>query len=44
MDTLQVAYVIGGATVGLHQLEASDADYTAGKDEKVTVVSLAMEF
>jgi hypothetical protein len=44
MDTLQVAYVIGGATVGLHQLESKDSDYTAGKDEKVTVISLAMEF
>ena len=44
MDTLQVAYVIGGATVGIHQLETKNADYTAGKDEKVTIFSLAMEF
>ena len=44
MDTLQVAYVIGGATVGIHQLETKNADYLAGKDEKVTIFSLAMEF
>ena len=44
IDSLQVSYVIGGATVGVFQGETKNADYTAGKDEKVTVFSLAMEF
>jgi len=43
-EAIQVAYVVGGATVGVHVLETTNADYTAGKDEKVTVVSFAMEF
>jgi len=44
MDTVQIAYVIGGATVGFHQSETKNADYSAAKDEKVTVFTIAMEF
>ena len=36
ITSLQAAYVIGGATIGIAQTETSDADYTAGKEEKVT--------
>ena len=43
-QAIQVAYVVGGATVGVHVLETDNSDYTVGKDEKVTVVSFAMEF
>jgi hypothetical protein len=44
ITTLQAAYVIGGATVGVATTETSDADYTSGKEEKVTVLSIAMAF
>jgi len=44
IDTYQVAYVIGGATLGLAIAETSNADYVSGKDEKVTMFSLAMAF
>ena len=44
ITSLQAAYVIGGATIGIAQTETSDADYTAGKEEKVTVLSIAMAF
>ena len=44
IDTYQVAYVIGGATLGVAIAETGNADYVAGKEEKVTVFSLAMEF
>jgi hypothetical protein len=44
IDTYQVAYVIGGATLGVAIAETGNADYIAGKEEKVTVFSLAMEF
>lgn len=43
IDVMQVAYVLGGATVGAHVAETSNADYTKGKDEKVTVISLAID-
>jgi len=44
VDVIQAAYVIGGATVGIAIVEGSDSDYTATKDEKQTLFSLAMEF
>jgi hypothetical protein len=44
IDTYQVAYVIGGATLGVAITETANADYVSGKEEKVTVFSLAMEF
>jgi hypothetical protein len=44
VDSIQAAYVIGGATVGVAIVEGSDSDYTANKDEKQTLFSLAMEF
>ena len=44
ITSLQAAYVIGGATVGIAQTDTSDADYTAGKEERVTVFSIAMAF
>ena len=40
----QVAYTTGGATLGLAQVEVTNSDYTAGKDEKQTVLSLGISF
>ena len=40
----QAAYVIGGATLGLAVAEADNSDYTKGKNEKTTVLSVAMAF
>jgi len=44
IDHIQAAYTIGGATVGVALADASNSDYTEGRNEKVTVFSLAMAF
>ena len=44
IDSIQAAYVIGGATLGVAITETANADYISGKDEKVTVFSIATEF
>ena len=44
IQSMQVAYIVGGATLGLAITETDDADYTAGSEEKVTMFSLAMAF
>ena len=41
---IQAAYTVGGATVGLAIADADDADYTVGKAEKTTTLSLAIAF
>ena len=43
-ETLQLAYTIGGATLGIADVEVDNADYTAGKTESQTVISLAISF
>ena len=43
-DSIQVAYILGGATLGLSIQDVSNADYTALKEEKKTVFTLAMDF
>jgi hypothetical protein len=43
-DTIMAAYNIGGATVGLSLVDTNDSDYTTGKEEKKTILSLGMEF
>ena len=43
-ETVQLAYTMGGATVGIADIEVDNADYTAGKNETMTVVSLAIAF
>ena len=40
---IQAAYDIGGATVGIANVESSNSNYTAG-DQTLTIVSLAMAF
>ena len=42
--SIQLAYTTGGATIGIHQADVANSDYTAGKDEKQTIVSLAVAF
>ena len=44
VDHIQAAYVIGGATLGVAVADASDSDYTAGREEKMTKFSIAMAF
>ena len=43
-ESIQVAYIMGGATLGLSVQDVSNADYTALKEEKRTVFTLAMDF
>ena len=43
-ETVQLAYTMGGATVGIADIELIISDYTAGKNETMTVVSLAIAF
>ena len=44
INTYQVAYVVGGATVGVAITDTDNADYVSGKEEKVTIFSIAMAF
>ena len=42
--SVQLAYTTGGATIGIAQAEVDNSDYTAGKEENQTIVSLAIAF
>ena len=42
--TLQIAYTVGGATLGIADIEVDNADYTEGKTETMTVISLGISF
>ena len=42
--SLQVAYTTGGATLGIAQADVNNSDYTSGKEESQTIVSLAISF
>jgi len=44
MESMQVAYVMGGATLGLAIVEVDNADYVADKEEKKTIFTIAMDF
>ena len=43
-ESMQVAYVMGGATLGLAIVEVDNADYVANKEEKKTIFTIAMDF
>jgi hypothetical protein len=43
-ETLQLAYTVGGATIGIADIEVDNADYTAGKKETMSVISLGISF
>ena len=44
VDTYQIAYNIGGATLALVKSEADNAGYTTNKEVSATVISLKMAF
>ena len=44
MEVIQVAYIFGGATLGVHLVDVGNADYTANKEEKKTIFTIAMDF
>jgi hypothetical protein len=43
-DSIQLAYNVGGATVGIFVIDTDNADYVVGKEETKSVFSLSMEF
>jgi hypothetical protein len=43
-ETIMAAYNIGGATVGLTMVDTDDSDYTVGRNESKTILSLGLEF
>ena len=43
-ESIQVAYNLGGATLGLALIEVGNADYVASKEETKSIFTLAMEF
>ena len=44
IQSVQAAYVVGGATLGVALQEASDSDYISGKEEKLSIFTIAMAF
>ena len=44
IEHIQAAYVIGGATVGIAIADGKNVAYTAGRQDKQTIFSLAMAF
>jgi len=43
-ESWQLAYTTGGATIGIATADVSNSDYTDGKDERQTVLSLGISF
>jgi hypothetical protein len=43
-QTIQIAYNLGGATLGVALIEVDNADYTASNEETKSIFTLAMEF
>ena len=43
-ESIQLAYTVGGATIGIADIDVTNSDYTSGKTETMTVVSLAIDF
>ena len=41
---LQAAYDIGGATIGVANVDSNNSAYSAGSDRTLTIVSLAIDF
>jgi hypothetical protein len=44
MEVMQVSYIFGGATLGVHVVDVGNADYVANKDENRTIFTVAMDF
>lgn len=43
-DTWQIAYTMGGMTVGYSMADVSNSDYAPGKNETLNILSIAMSF
>ena len=43
-ETIQIAYTVGGATIGIADIEVDNADYTPGKKETQSIISLGISF
>ena len=43
-DSIQIAYTMGGASIRLAEVDASDIAYTAGNDKEATILSLGLAF
>jgi hypothetical protein len=43
-DYIQAAYDIGGATIGIANVDSTNSGYTVGNDESLTIISLALAF
>jgi hypothetical protein len=43
-DSIQVAYTMGGMTIGIAQVEVDNSDYTSGHKEEDSIVSLGISF
>ena len=43
-ESFQVAYNIGGATLGVAHVDTDNSDFVLGKNETKTIASIAMEF
>ena len=43
-DTYQLAYNIGGATLGLFRVDTTNSEFTTGRSATKTIASIAMEF
>ena len=41
---MQIAYNIGGATLGLFHIEQDNADFAVGQTETKTIASVSMAF
>ena len=42
--SLQLAYTTGGATIGIADIDVTNADYSTGKTETQTIISLGISF
>jgi hypothetical protein len=43
-ESVQLAYTVAGATIGISQADVTNADYTTSKEENQTVISLGISF
>jgi hypothetical protein len=44
VQSIQVAYNVGGATLGLTRVESDNSDYTTAIDEEMTLITMIMAF
>ena len=44
METIDLSYTLGGATLGISQSETTNDSYTSGDDTKETIFAIALAF